>query len=457
MSDLVYDVAVVGGGSSGVCAAVGAARQGASVLLIERYGFLGGTLTGAMVAPMMTFHSPSGQVIAGLAQEIVDRLMARGGSPGHIYDTTGYVPTVTPFDFEALKQVELEMCLEAGVKLLLHAMVTGVDVRSGHIESLKVQSREGAHRVRARVVVDASGDADVAYLAGVPFDFGRPGDSMAQPATIKFRVDRVDTGAIKEYVARHPEDFRIGPRGVKGLIESPLISICGFFSLIREARQRGELDLERDQVLFFNTPDPGEVIVNMTRVTGLTELTSEFLTGAEVTARMQVQQLMQFLRRRIPGFEHARLVATGVQIGLRETRRIRGLYTITRDDVVVARQFDDAVARNAYPIDIHSPDGDGVETVRIKDGGAHTIPVRSLLNGAVGNLVVTGRAISTTHEAHASTRLSPVCMAVGQAAGTLAAIAAKSNVLPHEVQVAGLQRRLVEQGADLGPVGEQFR
>src|SRR5690606_5721157 len=156
--------------------AVAAARRGVKVLLIERYGFLGGTLTGAMVAPMMTFHSPSGQVIRGLGQEIVDRLMACGGSPGHIYDTTGSVPTVTPFDYESLKQVELEMCLEAGVHLLLHAWVSEAHVRSGRIDALRVQTKEGVVTIRGRHVVDATGDADVAYLAGVPFAFGREGD-----------------------------------------------------------------------------------------------------------------------------------------------------------------------------------------------------------------------------------------------------------------------------------------
>jgi hypothetical protein len=139
---------------------------------------------------------------------------------------------------------------------------------------------------------------------------------------------------------------------------------------------------------------------------------------------------------------------------LRESRCIQGLYTITKDDVVEGRQFADAIARNAYPIDIHSPDGDGVKTVRIKDGGAHTIPVRALLNDQVENLIVTGRAISTTHEAHASTRLSPVCMAVGQAAGTVAALAVRARCMPVEVPIEQLQRQLIVDGADLGPVGK---
>ncbi|HHT28401.1 MAG TPA: FAD-dependent oxidoreductase [Firmicutes bacterium] len=447
-----YDVVVVGGGSSGVAAAVCAARQGVRVLLIERYGFLGGTLTAALVAPMMTFHSPTEQVVSGFAQEIVNHLVARNASPGHIYDTTGYVPTVTPFDGEALKQLELELCLAAGVELLLHAVVVGVGVAAGHIETLQIQTKDGLHTIRVGQVVDASGDADVAALAGVNFAFGRPDDNLAQPATLCFKLSQVDTQQIREYIQAHPEDFRIGPRGVQGFVDTPLLSVSGFYSHINQARQAGEVSLDRDQVLFFNTPYPDEVIVNMTRVTKVKELTSEFLTLAEVEARRQVYDLTAFMQRRLPGFAAARLVATGTQIGLRETRRIEGLYTITQDDVISGRQFDDCIARNAYPIDIHSPDGDGVVTLRIENEGAYAIPLRALLNSQVDNIVVTGRCISTTHAAHASTRLAPVCMALGQAAGTVAAMAAKAHSTPEQVPIRQLQRQLVADGADLGAI-----
>jgi hypothetical protein len=448
-----YDVVVVGGGSSGVAAAVCAARRGVRVLLVERYGFLGGTLTAALVAPMMTFHSPTEQVVRGFAQEIVDHLIARHASPGHIYDTTGYVPTVTPFDGETLKQVETELCLAAGVDLLLHACVVGVSVVAGHIESLQVQTREGLRSIRVGQVVDASGDADVAALAGVNFAFGRSEDNLAQPATLCFKLSQVDTQQIRQYIQAHPEDFRIGPRGVQGFMATPLLSVSGFYSHIRQARENGEVSVDRDQVLFFNTPYPDEVIVNMTRVTKMNELTSEFLSKAEVQARQQTKELVSFLQRRVPGFAAARLVATGTQIGLRESRRIAGLYTITQDDVVSGRQFDDVIARNAYPIDIHNPDGDGVVTLRIKDEGAYTIPLRALLNNQVENIVVTGRCISTTHAAHASTRLAPVCMALGQAAGTVAAMAVQTQTAPALVPIRQLQRQLVHDGADLGAVG----
>ncbi len=445
-----YDVIVAGGGSAGTAAALGAARTGARVLMIERYGFLGGTLTGAMVAPMMTFHSPRGQVIRGIAQEIVDLLNARGMSPGHVYDTTGYVPTITPFDAEALKQVEWELLAAAGVDLLLHSQVVAADVRGACLHSVEVQCKEGVRTFSARSFVDATGDGDLAYFAGVDHAFGRSQDGLAQPATLKFKMIDVDFAAIKEYASRFPDQFRLGEQGLAGLVSARHIAICGFFSILQQARQRGEIQLQRDQVLFFSTPFPGEVIVNMSRVSNLKELSSEALTGAEITARRQVHELAGFLRRSVPGFAAARLVATGVQIGLRETRRVKGLYCLTADDVVHGRTFPDQIACNAYPIDIHSPDGAGVVTMRIDDGKAYGIPFRCLLNAQVQNLLVTGRAISTTHEAHASTRLAPVCMAVGQAAGVGAALAARKRVAVTEIDVGEVQRTLLEQGAELG-------
>jgi len=469
--DRDYDVIVVGGGSSGVAAALGAARTapGGRVLLIERYGFLGGTLTAALVAPMMTFHSPKEQVIRGIAQEIVDILMARGMSPGHVYDTTGYVPTVTPFDAEALKEVELELLGAAGVDLLLHSQVVGADVQGHRLCSITVQGKEGQSRFSAKSFVDATGDGDLAYYAGVDYEFGRPADNLPQPATLKFKMINVDIEAVKNYAAAHPGEFRLGERGVKGLLEARHISICGFFSLLEEAKRKGEINLLRDQVLFFSTPFPGEVIVNMSRVANLKDLSSATLTKAEIEARRQVHELVAFMQRRLPGFAAARLVATGAQIGLRESRRIKGLYRLSAEDVLSGRTFADQIACNAYPIDIHSPDGAEVVTMRINEGKSgrayYGIPYRCLLNAQVENLLVTGRAISTTHEAHASTRLAPVCMAVGQAAGVGAAMTAgycgrpgtaakaterRKPMAAAEVDVAELQRTLMAQGAELG-------
>jgi len=327
---------------------------------------------------------------------------------------------------------------------------------TGHLPRLRSQGKDASNWITANFGVDATGDADVAYLAGVPFDFGRSSDHIAQPATLKFKMNGVDIDSLKRYISENPADFRIGPRGVAGLINEKLLSVCGFFDTIRAARASGELDVARDMVLFFNTPYPDEVVVNMTRVTGITEVSSAALTAAEILSRQQAHILADFMIRRLPGFGQARLAATGTQIGLRESRRIQGLYTLTAEDVLSARQFADGIAQNAYPIDIHSPDSDTVVTMQIPDGKSYMIPLGVMLNSQVDNLVVTGRAISATHEAHASTRLSPVCMALGQAAGTVAALAARRNVALTAVPITNIQRQLIAAGADLGDIGRSL-
>jgi flavin-dependent dehydrogenase len=202
------DVVVVGGGPAGINAAVAAGRLGARTVLIERYGFVGGMSTAALVYPWMTFHTERGeQVIRGIAQEIVDRLMQRGGSPGHLRDTIGFVHTVTPYDPEIYKVVAVEMLKEAGVKLLLHSFVDAVHTEGERIRSVEITGKSGRMRVSGTMFVDTSGDADVAYLAGAPTLQGRDGDRRTQPMTMKFRMRGVDLAKVKQYMLDHPEDF----------------------------------------------------------------------------------------------------------------------------------------------------------------------------------------------------------------------------------------------------------
>jgi hypothetical protein len=228
-----------------------------------------------------------------------------------------------------------------------------------------------------------------------------------------------------------------------------LTAVAGLYELWEGARADGSVDVPRELVSFFATPYPDEVTVNMTRVTGIDPLDPDDLTRAEVEARRQVTQLVAFFRERVPGFERCRLAATATQIGVRESRRIVGEYVLTRDDVLQARAFDDAVARSAYPIDIHNPAGSGTTTHRLPPGQSYEIPYRCLLPRGVDGLLVAGRCISTTHEALASARLTPTVMTLGQAAGTAAALAAQENLRPRDVSAALLRERLSAAGVDL--------
>jgi len=445
MKTLEADVIVVGGGPAGIAAAIAAGRQGAKTILVERYGFVGGMSTAAMVYPWMTFHADSGeQVIQGIAQEIVDRLMERGGSPGHLRDTVGFVHTVTPYHPEIYQVVAMEMLREAGVKPLLHSFVDEAEAPDGTIRSVRVTTKSGRMELKGKVFVDTSGDADVAYLSGTETLKGRDGDLQAQPMTMKFRMRGVDLDKVKAYMIAHPEDF-YKKTPVKELPDLPLTGVSGFYSQWKAA----QVPINRDQVLFFTGPAEDEVLINCTRVQGLDGTNVEDLTRAEEEGRKQVLMMAEFLKRDVPGFEKASVSGVGTQIGIRETRRIVGHYALTKEDVVAGRKFDDAIARSGYPIDIHDPSGKGVTASWIAGDGTYDIPYRCLVPMKTRNLLAAGRCISTTHEALATTRLTPSCMATGQAAGTAAALAVLSNVDPIDVDVRRLREALKKEKACL--------
>ncbi len=453
-----YDVLVVGGGNAGCAAAVAAARHGARTLLVERYGFLGGTATAAMVGPWMTFHSGSKRIVGGIAQEIVERLQRMGGSPGHLYDSSDYVATITPFDPEIHKALLFEMTREAGVDLLLHAyflrsvmrpsMPEGSPVPQNDIVQGAVFATVGGEReYRARCCIDATADAYVAASAGVETQQGDE-RGRVQPASLMFRLSHVDLSKTATYVRMHPDQMRTSLKAHERTAPA-LTAVAGLYDLWHAALEDGSIDIPREVVSFFITPYPDEVSVNMTRVTDIDPLDPDDLTRAEVEARGQVMQLLAFFRSRVPGFEDARIAATATQIGIRESRRIVGEYTLTAQDVLGARRFPDGIARSAYPIDIHNPSGTGTQTKRLPEGQSYEVPYRCLVPARVDGLLVAGRCISTTHEALASTRLTPTVMTLGQAAGTAAVIAVRSGVRLREVPAQQLREELIADGVVL--------
>jgi glycine/D-amino acid oxidase-like deaminating enzyme len=442
-----YDVLVVGGGNAGCAAALAAARTGARTLLVERYGFLGGTATAAMVGPWMTFHSGAERIVGGIAQEIVERLVALGGSPGHIHDSSDYVSTITPFDPEIHKALLFDLMRESGVDLLLHSLV--VDATSdanGAVTGATFATVGGMRTIHATRTIDATADAFVAAAAGCALQQGDE-RGRVQPASLMFRLSHVDMNAVAEYVRAHPDEMRTSlPVGER--TGDALTAVAGLWELWHAAQADG-VDVPREVVSFFISPYPDEVSVNMTRVTDIDPLDPDDLTRAEIEARGQAMRLVAFFRERVPGFANARIAATATQIGIRESRRIVGIYTLTRDDILERRTFDDAIARSAYPIDIHNPSGSGTTTHRLPAGTSYEIPYRCLVPQTLDGLLVAGRCISTTHEALASTRLTPTVMTLGQAAGTAAALSLGANVMPRNVDTRALRERLIADGVDL--------
>ncbi|MGE5592922.1 MAG: FAD-dependent oxidoreductase [Betaproteobacteria bacterium] len=456
------DVLVVGGGPAGVAAAVAAAREGASVVLVERYGFLGGMLAAGLVSPMMTFHSRKGQIVGGIGEEVVARLVRVAGSPGHVRDTIGFAASVTPFDSEKLKLVLQEMVEEAGIQLILHAHAANVDAdasagpgtkRPGLTVKRVVLRHRGRHgcdasHVKPRTVVDATGHGDIAAMAGLPTMMGRDADGLVQPATMIFRVANVDIEKVRQYMISKPHDFVLAQLDPgTDLRQAPYLSVAGFFSVVRDATAEGRFRVPRDRVLFFQGTHPGEVIVNTSRVTGVDPLDVRDMTWAELEARRQVEEIHAFLRSYVPGFAESYVVQTATETAFRESRRVLGSYVLTADDVVRGARFRDAVAMGAFPIDIHDPDGNGLITVPMEAEAGYEVPLRCLLPRGSANLVVAGRCISTTHEAYSSTRVTATCFATGHAAGVLAALAARTGRAITEVDAEEVRTILRKGGA----------
>lgn len=438
------ELLVVGGGPAGIAAAIAGARNGARTLLVERYGYLGGNLTAGLVGPCMTSYSLDGkqQLIKGIFEELVLRMEAMGGAihPSKIpagSEYCGFIEyghdKVTPFDPEAAKLCATQMCLEAGVNLQFHTMVADTLVDNGRVGGVVTASKSGLEAIRADMTVDCSADADVAARGGVEIRQGRDEDGLVQPMTLFFRVANVDDETVKAYVTSHPDDFR------------------PFASIVAKAREDGKFPIPRKGVGLYKTLAPGVWRINTTRILKRDGTDVRDLTLAELEGREQVQTLMRFFREYLPGFEHVTLYDTAATMGVRETRRIVGEYTLTVEDLGAGRQFDDVIALCGYPVDIHSPNSDGGgANGEFPTANVYEIPYRSLVPAKTDGLLVAGRCISATHEAHGAVRVMPPAFALGEAAGTAAALALEWRVEARAVPVPELQSLLLRRGAYLG-------
>lgn len=418
------DVFVGGGGVAGVCAAVAAAREGASVLIAERHGFFGGSATAAAVGQFVGWGTASGRrVTRGMAHEIVERLVAAGGASGYgwFVMSTGHRMDRVEYDTEILKAVFDEMIREAGVRVLFHASVAGVRRRDRTVETITLLTKGGMLEICPRTVIDASGDLDLMARAGVEFLDLLPGDAL-QPATMMFRLGPID---FRRFDAIDPaEKQRLSRLGV----------------------ERG--DLPREALHCSRITGTDEGWFNVTRVT--VDGTDPFgLSDAEMEGRRQALRAADFIIGHVPGCETARLTALAPQLGIRETRRIRGEYVLTVEDLRRGSDFPDTVCCGAYCVDIHPTDGAGLRIERFGDDHFYRIPYRCLVPANLDNALVAGRGLSATHEAHGAIRTMPQAMAIGQAAGCAAALAAARNAPMKAVDVARLRTGLTAAGAFL--------
>jgi hypothetical protein len=416
------EVVVLGSGSAGSMAAIAAARTGADTLLVERYGFLGGTST-MVLDTFYGFYTPADngiRVVDGMPWEIVQRL--------YQYDMVIERPSsygagqAVTYDPTTLKVVWEQAALSAGARLLLHTFCVDVLMEDGRITGLVVASKRGLGLIKGHIFVDSSGDADLVFRSGAPFEAAGSDGQPAQSLTTTFRLGGVSLERAKGI--KHDELVR----------------------RMKAANVSGDYRLPREEGSVHRTPQADVVATNMTRVAYVDGTDPVELTKAEVEGRKQALEYTRFLRERIPGYEQSYLMNFSTQIGIRETRRIWGEYRLTREDVLAARKFDDAVAQCGAPIEDHHAEN-STRWEYVPDGGTYDIPYRALLPQNVSNLLVAGRCLSADHDAHASVRSMGQCMAMGQAAGTAAALSAKAQVAPRELDIQALQNQLRADGA----------
>ena len=442
------DVVVVGGGPAGLVAALAAKRAGADVLLVERHGYLGGLLTGGFVT------KPQAPVVGGIPEELFARARQLGGARGNIRyrlrDGT-YTYFMSPIDPETMKRVAFESVDEAGVQLLLHSLVVDAVNERGAVKGVLVENKSGRQAILADVIIDASGDADVAARAGAPYVVGRRSDGVAQPMTMMFRMGRVDVDQLVQYAKTHVDDFTFTyyPNVAEGIPDASQclnIVLEGFIRLQEQAAAKGGYEPPRIGFNVKTGVGPGDVFVNATRITEGTGTNVQDLTDAEVRVRAQVHACVAFLKTYVPGFADAYLLDTPPEIGVRESRRILGEYTLTLDDIVQRRSFDDVVAKGYGVIDIHEPGGKNLRFDAVEE---YQIPYRCLLPQGIDNLIVAGRCVSCDHDVLGTLRTIPACMYTGQAAGVAAALAAQAHTSPRDLNVNSLQQALLQQNVVL--------
>lgn len=460
MSEFIYtnnipdtiesEVVVVGGGPAGLCAAVAAARGGAKVLLVEKNAFCGGMATAGMVAPFMTCYDSGGDkmLIRGIFEELVERLIAVGGAihPSKVESKTAFTSYidkghvhVTPFKAESLKIVADEMLAEAGVRILYHTQLVDAEAEGDRVTRIIVAMKEGLASIRAKAFIDCTGDGDLAAKAGAAYTVGNAQGKM-QPATMFFTVGGVNTKLVDEDIAKNWDNF----------YRKDGINYRSLHWRVSEAREAGDWPLDRVSIGLFRGVEEDEFSINTSRVMNIDGTKSESLTEGEIAGRQQVRIIFNFLKKYVPGFENSRLILSGSTLGIRETRHIEGIRTLTVDQILSCEVPEDSIMLAANSVDVHGKYGPkSNEYITIPAGKCYGVPYGTMIPPAFSNLAVAGRPISADCEAAGAIRVMPPCMGIGQAAGTAVAMAVLGGYDLRTLDVKALREKLSADGVML--------
>ncbi|HZJ75037.1 MAG TPA: FAD-dependent oxidoreductase [Clostridia bacterium] len=414
-----YDVLVIGGGFSGVAAAVAAARQGMKTLLVESSGCLGGAASNNLVYPFMEYWT-----IDTENGEKRKRFLSRGifEEIGELYKEISPFKDFVRFNSEFMKIALDKIVEKSGAEVLFHSTLCGVNMDGETIKSVDLANKAGVMTLSARFFIDCTGDADLAFLCGCPTTLGRNEDSLCQPMTLCFRVVNVDSERFIE--------------------QRPAIQ-----ELYKQYKKEGKIKNTRENILAFSGLGDGIVHFNSTRVVKHNPTDPLLLSKAETIAREQMAEIYLFLKDNFDCFKDSVLLTSAIKIGVRESRKIEGLHILTQEELKDCTVFFDAIAAGNYDIDIHNPEGEGTSHYYFKDGQYYTIPFRSLIPKRTENLLVAGRCISATHEAQASIRIMPICCTLGEAAGIGATASVKTNKAAYEADTEEIRRILKENNA----------
>lgn len=450
-SSVAYDVAVIGGGPGGLSSAIAAARAGARTIIVERTSALGGAAASGLGILGYLDHSGN-KALGGIAQELIDRLVAVGGSPGHF--PCPVHNSITPVSPDLVKIIAVKMCQEAGVDILFDNELIDATVVDGELRAATVYGKLTKIRIEADVFIDATGDGDLAYLAGVPHQLGQEGTQVMQPSTLMFTVTGHDLDRFFTFLEENPEEMGIkedyaGGYNVDFLRRTRGHCFIGLTALVDRARTAGDFSIPRNQFIYISTASERLLAINTSRVTRINAADPLELSAGLETGYQQIMEIVEFMRG-VPGFEDVEISQIAPALGIRETRHFAGEHRLTIDSLDDQGTADHAVAQSAYNIDIHSGTGDGIDLRVIEK--PFGIPYGCLVPQGVDGLLLSGRTISVDSTVFASARVMGTCLAIGEAAGTAAALARRAGCSLRDVPIQQLRTELLDKGAVLPPV-----